>query len=76
VKSYEAKEANLISFRVIVSSSGDVLTEMGGLPEDKLHTIFEGNELLLIRKIIRGAKPKLEKMHKFLENELSAFREP
>ena len=43
------------------------------LPEDRLHEVFKDNELVLIRKIIREAKPKLEKMHDFLEKELTAF---
>ena len=72
----KAKEANLLSFKIIVNHSGAILTEMGGLPEDKLHTVFKGDDLILIRKIIRDAKPKLEKMHQFLEEELNVFKEP
>tara|TARA_R110001599_G_scaffold251583_3_gene451586 strand:+ start:440 stop:661 length:222 start_codon:yes stop_codon:yes gene_type:complete len=69
----KAKEANILSFRIIVNHSGAILTEMGGLPEDRLHEVFKGDELVLLRKIIRDAKPKLEKMHEFLERELTAF---
>ena len=69
----KAKEANLLSFKIIVNHSGAILTELGGLPEDRLHEVFKDNELVLIRKIIREAKPKLEKMHDFLEKELTAF---
>lgn len=70
------QEANLLSFRIIVNHSGAILTEIGGLPEEKLHTVFKGDELILVRKIIRDAKPKLEKMHRFLEDELDTFKEP
>jgi hypothetical protein len=69
----KAKEANLLSFKIIVNHSGAILTELGGLPEDRLHEVFKDNELVLVRKIIREAKPKLEKMHDFLEKELTAF---
>ena len=69
----KAKEANLLSFRIIVNHSGAILTEIGGLPEDKLHEVFKDNELVLVRKIIREAKPKLDKMPDFLERELTAF---
>ena len=55
-----AKEANLISFKVIVTSSGAILTELGGLPEDKLHELFSGRELSVVRTIIRESKSKLE----------------
>lgn len=76
MKSPKEQEANLLSFRIIVNHSGAILTEIGGLPEEKLHTVFKGDELILVRKIIRDAKPKLEKMHKFLEDELDTFKEP
>lgn len=69
----KAKEANILSFKIIVNHSGAILTELGGLPEDRLHEVFKDNELVLVRKIIREAKPKLEKMHDFLEKELTAF---
>ena len=69
----KAKEANLLSFKIIVNHSGAIITEIGGLPEDRLHEVFKGDELILVRKIIRDAKPKLEKMHAFLEKELTAF---
>jgi hypothetical protein len=69
----KAKEANIISFKVIVNHSGAILTEIGGIPEDRLHEVFKGDELKLVRKIVREAKPKLEKMHDFLERELTAY---
>lgn len=68
-----AKEANILSFKIIVNHSGAILTELGGLPEDRLHEVFKGNELQLVRKIIRDAKPKLEQMHDYLERELTAY---
>lgn len=69
----KAKEANILSFRIIVNHSGAILTELGGLPEERLHELFKGDELALIRKIIRDAKPKLENMHEYLERELTAY---
>lgn len=69
----KAKEANILSFKIIVNHSGAILTELGGLPEDRLHEVFKGDELNLIRKIIRDAKPKLESMHDYLEKELTAY---
>ena len=69
----KATEANILSFKIIVNHSGAILTVMGGVPEDRLHEVFKGDELILVRKIVREAKPKLEKMHDFLERELTAF---
>ena len=69
----KAREANIRSFKIIVNHSGAILTELGGLPEDRLHEVFKGDELKLVRKIIRDAKPKLEQMHDYLERELTAY---
>ncbi len=69
----KAKEANLISFKVIVTSSGAILTELGGLPEDKLHELFSGRELSVVRTIIRESKSRLEPLHNHIENELNVI---
>jgi len=67
----KAKEANLISFKVVITDSGAILTEMGGLPEERLHELFKGRELSVLRTIIRETKPKLEALHNSIENELN-----
>ena len=72
----KAKEANLLSFKIIVNHSGAIITEIGGLPEDRLHEVFKGDEFILVRKILRAARPKLLKMHDFLEAELNAINHP
>lgn len=66
-------EGNLVSFKVFLDYGGTVVTELSGVPEDKLHTIFKGDELQLIRRLVRSAREKLEPMHEYLEEELSAF---
>lgn len=68
-----AKEANLISFKVVVTESGAILTELGGLPEDRLHELFKGKELMYVRTIIRESKSRLEKIHSHIENELNVI---
>lgn len=68
-----AKEANLISFKVVVTESGAILTELGGLPEDRLHELFKGKELMYVRTIIRESKSRLEKIHAHIENELNVI---
>ena len=40
---------------------------MGGLPEDRLHEVFKGDELMLVRKIIRDAKPQTRKDARLLD---------
>lgn len=67
------KEANIIGFNVLISAEGIVVTEMSGIPERDLHKVFKGYDLEMIRTIIKLAKPKLDEMHKFLEDELGAL---
>jgi len=67
------KEANIIGFKVLINSKGVVVTEMSGIPEDELHKVFKGEDLSTIRNIIQLTKQKLDRMHDFLEAELSAL---
>lgn len=67
------KEGNIISFKILVNSEGHVVTEISGIPEKDLHKAFKDDELSIIRNIVQLTKPKLEKMHEFLELELSAL---
>jgi len=69
----KSKEANVLGFKILVNSDGHVVTEMSGIPEKDLHKAFKDDELELMRKIVLLTKPKLEKIHEFLESELSAL---
>jgi hypothetical protein len=68
------KEGNILSFRILIDSSGKLVTELSGLPEHEAHKVFKGEDLILIRKIIREGLVKLDKLHAYLENELDAFK--
>ena len=46
---------------------------MSGIPEGDLNKVFSGDELLIMRNIVQLTKPKLEALHSFLEEELSAL---
>mgnify|MGYP003136286000 CR=1 FL=1 len=68
------KEANLISFKVLINSNGQVVTELSGLPEEKIDQVFKTkHDKTMMRKIIKESKVKLEKMHSYLEGELEAL---
>ena len=68
------KEANLISFKVLINSKGQVVTELSGLPEEKIDLVFKTkHDKTMMRKIIKESKVKLEKMHSYLEGELEAL---
>ena len=68
------KEANLISFKVLINSKGQVVTELSGLPEEKIDQVFKTkDDKTMMRIIIKESKVKLEKMHSYLEGELEAL---
>jgi len=74
VRSFKkGKEANIIGFKVLINCEGVVVTEMSGIAEKDLHLAFKDDELLMIRNIVHLTKPKLEVLHKFLEDELTAL---
>ena len=68
------KEGNILSFRILIDSTGNLVTELSGLPEREAHKVFKGEDLILIRKIIREGLVKLDKLHNYLENELDALK--
>ena len=67
------KEGNLLSFRILVDETGNIVTELSGLPLNKTKSIFKNNDLIIINKILSVAKPKLEQLHKHIEDELDAI---
>ena len=68
------KEGNLLSFKILVDETGNIVTELSGVPLDKLKDIFKGNELILIRRILSEARPKLEGLHEYLEDHLDSIQ--
>tara|TARA_X000001382_G_scaffold113842_1_gene91872 strand:+ start:159 stop:371 length:213 start_codon:yes stop_codon:yes gene_type:complete len=69
------KEGNILSFRIMIDSTGTLVTELSRLPEDAVSKIFsEDDDKILIRKVIREGLLKLENLHSFLETELQALR--
>ena len=66
-------EANILGFKILVNDRGHVVTEMSGIAEKDLHLAFKDDELLMITNIVHLTKPKLEVLHKFLEDELTAL---
>ena len=69
------KEGNILSFRIMIDSTGTLVTELSRLPEDAVSKVFsEDDDKILIRKVIREGLLKLENLHSFLETELQALR--
>ena len=69
------KDGNILSFKILIDSSGVLVTELSQLPEEAVSKIFsEDDDKILIRKVIREGLLKLENLHSFLESELQALR--
>ena len=68
------KEGNILSFRILIDFQGHLVTEYSELPEKHVHKIFSPEDALVIRKILREGKNKLDGLHNYLEGELDAFK--
>lgn len=66
-------DGNLISFKLLVDGGGTLITELSGVPEKDLHKAFKGEDLKLMRTLLRLCNEKLQPLHKYLEEELNAL---
>ena len=66
-------EGNIISFKVFVNSKGQVMSEYSKLPVEKLGTIFEDDDIPLVKKILNEVDTKVGSLHSHLEKELEAL---
>ena len=69
----KSTEANLLGFKILIDSKGCLVTEMSGVREKDLPKAFSGDDLRLMRQIQRLLRPKIQELHKFLEDEISAL---
>ena len=67
------QEGNIISFKVFVNSNGHVMSEYSKLPVEKLATIFDTNDIPLMKKIVNEVHSKVGSLHEHLEKELEAL---
>ena len=54
-------EANLVSFKVLLTRKNEIVTEFSMLPEDMVDEIFPLDERDLIKTILRNGKSKMPK---------------
>ena len=66
-------EGNIVSFKVFVNSKGQVMSEYSKLPVEKLATIFEEDDIPLMKKILNEVHTKVGSLHEHLERELEAL---
>ena len=68
-----AKEANILSFRVLFDTKGNLVTEVGGLPLEDANKVFKGRDLKIIQTVIREGRQRIHNIHNELETELDAL---
>ena len=69
----KAKEANILSFRVLFDGKGQLVTEVGGLPIEDVNKVFKGTDLKIIQTIIREGRQRIFNIHNELEAELDSL---
>jgi hypothetical protein len=67
------QEGNLISFKLLVDKGGVVVTELSGIPDKDMSKVFKGDDLVLMRTLLRLCNDKLQPLHSHLEQELDAL---
>ena len=66
-------EANIISFKIFIDPYGNLMSEYSKFPKEEVDKVFYKEDVVSIKKILRELEPKLENLHKFIEDELNAL---
>jgi hypothetical protein len=67
-------EANLVSFKVLLTRKNEIVTEFSMLPEEMVDDIFPIDERALIKTILRNGKGKLGDLHNYFQRELNVLK--
>ena len=67
-------EANLVSFKIILTRDNKIMTEFSMLPENMVDEVFPIDDRPLMKTIIRNGKAKLENLHDYFQRELSVLK--
>jgi len=66
-------EANLVSFKIILTRDNKIMTEFSMLPENMVDEVFPLDDRPLMKTIIRNGRAKLENLHDYFQRELNAL---
>ena len=68
-------EATLLTFKIVLDSKGNIVSDLGGLPINDVDRVFRNeDDAYVIKKIIREGTIKLQGIHKYLEDEVTAIQ--
>ena len=67
------QEANLVSFKIVLTRDNKIMTEFSMLLEDMVDEVFPDDDRPLMKTIIRNGRAKLENLHDYFQRELNAL---
>jgi len=67
-------EANLVSFKILLTRDNKIVTEFSMLPENMIDEVFPLDDRALMKTVIRNGKTKLENLHEYFQRELNAIQ--
>ena len=68
-------EATLLTFKIVLDVKGNIVSDLGGLPITDVDRVFRNeDDAYVIKKIIREGTLKLQGIHKYLEDEVTAIQ--
>ena len=70
----KSKEANLVSFKILLTKDNKIVTEFSMLPENEVDNIFPIDERDIIKTILRNGKHKMGDLHNFFQRELNVLK--
>ena len=68
------QEANLVSFKIVLTRDNKIMTEFSMLPENMVDEVFPLDDRPLMKTIIRNGKAKLENLHDYFQRELNVLK--
>ena len=68
------QEANLVSFKIVLTRDNKIMTEFSMLPENMVDEVFPIDDRPLMKTIIRNGKAKLENLHDYFQRELNVLK--
>ena len=66
-------EANLVSFKILLTRDNKIITEFSMLPEKEVDNFFPQEEGHLIKNILKHGKQKMGGLHSYFQRELEAI---
>ena len=67
-------EANLVSFKIVLTRDNKIMTEFSMLPENMVDEVFPIDDRPLMKTIIRNGRAKLENLHDYFQKELNVLK--